>query len=1179
MHPQGTPVIKTSLAYLSIAAAFVLSACGGGGGGGGASISANPVVVSGVASKGLLKRADVCAFAVTSGVQGTQLGKCSTTDDSGNFTVDLGGYTGTAMLQASGGTYIDEASGNVVNLSAPLRTALVNVTASSSAAITGLTEVAFQVAAGTAGGLSAANIQAATIKVQNNFGVSDIVGTMPVNALTVPPNATTAQKTYSLALASVSQYLAARPNGSTLATALQELKTCLADPTNGCALGGSTVGAILSAGTQSFVAQHSEFSSLSSPVASFGSVTVSPGIKSVAVRVFAAAPNNSCPNGGITVVSGIDSNGNGVLDTAEGTNTQIVCNGTNGTNGTIGSNGANGLTALVAVAAEPAGGICAAGGSKVVAGLDTNTNNLLDGSEISSTSYICSAMNGTNGTNGTNGVNGLNTLVQIVSEAAGANCTNGGKNLKSGLDTNSNGILESSEVTSSAFICNGTSGVSNVAVASGHVSDGYVLGSRVTLDINDDRICDAAEPNTTTDGNGGFYFDPNLGQHMLCASGGVDVALLRPFVGQLTAPAGSTQITPLTTLVMTKVNSGMPQPVFGTASPALAATVTSSSGAIANALGLSGIDLLTADPIAAASASPKLIQTTVAVETLLEQTAASVAVAGGTTGFSTGLYGNTVSALTAVLSSSSSPVLDLTSATTVDSLVDSTVTNVVSRSNSALQPANVSALAAHLISNMTRAVGTIPAAQYAATGGAVDVAVTIKQFSDSLLNIVEANRFSLLKPTSIFGCGSCLTVTQLQQLSSAATNLASSAVPNANSLYLDLSTITVNGAIMQTPTANSALNTVNVVGNLSTVTIQTSGTPATATASAGITITSGRGGGQWQMVIDTVNVSTVNGKPFLSVPSTAKLYAYLNLGGVTTATFSNVGSLLSTDANGLVSIDMAGLLGLKIGNLPTDFKPNSNYKVSVGITGIPVAIKNAVGTALAVVEDTSYTAYGTHLSLGADFLVSSTAQASGTPSTPVINTLNLNLSSLAVNDITVSTLPYAYYGNVTLAGPMSKVALQVTGTPVTATGSAGISVSSDTGWNLQMVIDKVSASTVNGTPVLNVPPTAKLFAYYGRNSQQLRATFSNVSALLATDANGVVSLDITALLALVKTMDPTPLTSPITTGMMNFAFGFSGIPVSVQAAGGGTSPSGIYIGATTYGAFIGDGAYFSVKIQ
>ena len=172
--------------------------------------------------------------------------------------------------------------------------------------------------------------------------------------------------------------------------------------------------------------------------------------ESVATAVRNTAPVSICPNGGISVDSGIDINGNGLLDTTEVQNTQYVCNGTNATNGT------NGLNALVIVTSEPSGTNCPYGGSKVSVGLDSNSNGILDTSEITSSNYICAAALGTPGQNGTNGIDGFNTLMSISSEPAGTNCSSGGIKMISGLDSNRNGMLDVLEVTMSSYICGDT---------------------------------------------------------------------------------------------------------------------------------------------------------------------------------------------------------------------------------------------------------------------------------------------------------------------------------------------------------------------------------------------------------------------------------------------------------------------------------------------------------------------------------------------------------------------------------------------------------------------------------------------------------------------------------------------------------------------------------------------------
>jgi len=87
-----------------------------------------------------------------------------------------------------------------------------------------------------------------------------------------------------------------------------------------------------------------------------------------------------CQDGGVTVNSGTDTNGNDFLDPSEVISTRYVCNG---------ASGGNGPRALFLVTAEPAGTNCAAGGKKVSAGRDVNANAALDAAEVVVTGYFC----------------------------------------------------------------------------------------------------------------------------------------------------------------------------------------------------------------------------------------------------------------------------------------------------------------------------------------------------------------------------------------------------------------------------------------------------------------------------------------------------------------------------------------------------------------------------------------------------------------------------------------------------------------------------------------------------------------------------------------------------------------------------------------------------------------------
>ena len=262
MNFNKTRIIHSALFLVSI----LLSACGGGGGGGAAT---NPTIISGVASKGPLNGSTICAYAIAAGAKGAALGSCATNIVNGNYSIDIGAYTGPVLFEATGGTYTDEATGTSVALASPLRSMLSNATGSStSVAVTALTELAYQIATA-AGGLSSANIHAAITSVQTSFSVADIINTNPVDALNVPSGASAGQKTYALALATISQYQKNQPAGTSVAESLQTIQACLAASAS-CGTGATSVGVSLNVALYTFQTEHTAFSGTPSPALIFG---------------------------------------------------------------------------------------------------------------------------------------------------------------------------------------------------------------------------------------------------------------------------------------------------------------------------------------------------------------------------------------------------------------------------------------------------------------------------------------------------------------------------------------------------------------------------------------------------------------------------------------------------------------------------------------------------------------------------------------------------------------------------------------------------------------------------------------------------------------------------------------------------------------------------------------------
>jgi hypothetical protein len=225
---------------LTAAATLLLAGCGGGGSGvasmslgdttgAGMTIgSDSPGSLSGSVVKGPVGGATVRAFAVNGGAMGAQIAS-AVTDANGNFTMPMGNYAGALMLQMSGGSYIDEATGAPMPMGNGdmMTAALTTIGAGaglSGVTVTPLTAMAQVMAQHMVGGLTDANIAAANAAVGNYYMVHDILHTQPINPL-VPGSAAGATQdmmNYGITLAAMSQYAhsAGMANSSGFVTAM-----------------------------------------------------------------------------------------------------------------------------------------------------------------------------------------------------------------------------------------------------------------------------------------------------------------------------------------------------------------------------------------------------------------------------------------------------------------------------------------------------------------------------------------------------------------------------------------------------------------------------------------------------------------------------------------------------------------------------------------------------------------------------------------------------------------------------------------------------------------------------------------------------------------------------------------------------------------------------------------------
>lgn len=193
---------------------------------GGAGAAPN-ATLSGKAFNGSMTRATITAFAINGGIRGAQLASTAT-DAQGAFTMSLGSYTGPVMLQASNGSYLDEATGSAMTMaSADTMTAVMPSIGSDSNVsglwMTPLTSMAQARAQAMAGGMVDANINSANAAVGAYFMVGDLLHTVPMDPTSAGSGATATpdQRACGITVAAMSQYaMAAGIPSSAFVTAM-----------------------------------------------------------------------------------------------------------------------------------------------------------------------------------------------------------------------------------------------------------------------------------------------------------------------------------------------------------------------------------------------------------------------------------------------------------------------------------------------------------------------------------------------------------------------------------------------------------------------------------------------------------------------------------------------------------------------------------------------------------------------------------------------------------------------------------------------------------------------------------------------------------------------------------------------------------------------------------------------
>lgn len=197
--------VRSLLVWVLSFAVLALAGCGGGGGGGSAVPTGGTAGndISGVASKGPINGGTVKVFAIRNGAidLSSPIGQ-GQTGANGNYTIDIGAYTGPVLVEVTGGSYTDEVSGASVTINAPLRAIVANATAgTNTVAVTPLTELAYQLTLGD-DTLTIASINDANAEIASTYKLTDIISTVPMSG-----SGTEQQKMYAFALGSFSQFV------------------------------------------------------------------------------------------------------------------------------------------------------------------------------------------------------------------------------------------------------------------------------------------------------------------------------------------------------------------------------------------------------------------------------------------------------------------------------------------------------------------------------------------------------------------------------------------------------------------------------------------------------------------------------------------------------------------------------------------------------------------------------------------------------------------------------------------------------------------------------------------------------------------------------------------------------------------------------------------------------------
>lgn len=296
--------MKCGLLVFVVGLTLALAGCGSGAG---SNTQDNPpsgttTTITGQVVDGAIAEGKVSVYKInTNGTKGTQVGGPATTGTDGRYSVTAS-YEGPVVIECSGGSYKDWATGTTINLTSSnvLSAVIPNATGAVTAQITPLTYMAAKKALkdmATNGTNVSAAISTANSGIGSYFGNTDILSTSIIDP-TVSGSAAGAGQTsinYTLILAGLSQY--AETNGISNPF---ELVTALANDASDGTFDGKEGTTQLSVGSSS-LSSSTVTSGLSTAITSFQS---SPENTSAATITSTITQGLSTSTGSIALPSG-----------------------------------------------------------------------------------------------------------------------------------------------------------------------------------------------------------------------------------------------------------------------------------------------------------------------------------------------------------------------------------------------------------------------------------------------------------------------------------------------------------------------------------------------------------------------------------------------------------------------------------------------------------------------------------------------------------------------------------------------------------------------------------------------------------------------------------------------------------------------------------------------------------